>query len=54
GAVIAITLSSTMDYAGADEGKDPPPVEPEPPAAEPYHADLITDMRDVMKQLKTG
>ncbi|MEV8051277.1 hypothetical protein [Streptomyces bacillaris] len=54
GAVIAITLSTTMDYAGADEGKDPPPVEPEPPAAEPYHADLITDMRDVMKQLKTG
>ncbi|MFJ4827855.1 hypothetical protein ACIP5L_31780 [Streptomyces bacillaris] len=54
GAVITLTLSTTMDYAGSDEGKDPPPVEPETPAAEPYHADLITDMRDVLKQLKTG
>lgn len=54
GAVLALTLSTSMDYAGADEGEDPPPVEPEARAVEPYHADLITDMRDVMKRLKTG
>ncbi|MFT9669069.1 hypothetical protein ACMZ5F_16890 [Streptomyces rhizosphaericola] len=54
GAVITLTLSTTMDYAGSDEGREPPPVEPETPAAEPYHADLITDMREVMAQLKAG
>ncbi|MEW2071654.1 hypothetical protein [Streptomyces sp. NPDC007346] len=52
GAVIRLTLSASMDYPGADEGKEPPQAEPEAPATEPYHADLISDMRDVMEQLK--
>lgn len=54
GAVIKLSIAASMDYASADEGGEPPLGEPDPPAVEPYHADLITDMRDVMKKLKTG
>ncbi|GFN04271.1 hypothetical protein Smic_28270 [Streptomyces microflavus] len=54
GAVIKLSIAASMDYASADEGGEPPRGEPDPPAVEPYHADLITDMRDVMKKLKTA
>jgi len=54
GAVITLSLAPSMNYAEDDEGGEPPCGEPEPPAVEPYHADLVSDMRDVMKALKAA
>ncbi|MFI1221723.1 MULTISPECIES: hypothetical protein [unclassified Streptomyces] len=51
GAVVTLALSVSMDYEGeADEGLPDAPQSPELLA---YRAALISDMRDVMKALKT-
>ncbi|MGA6172839.1 hypothetical protein ACPEIF_21650 [Streptomyces sp. NPDC012600] len=53
GAVITLAISLDMNHAGSDDG-EPSSDPPEFPGAEEYHADLISDMRDLMKQLKTA
>ncbi|MFJ6614150.1 hypothetical protein ACIQPT_28140 [Streptomyces sp. NPDC091289] len=51
GAVVTLTLSSWMGYNG-DEGAEETPDAPPDPELLAYRADLVTDMRDVMKALK--
>ncbi|MGW9304080.1 hypothetical protein ACWHA3_25120 [Streptomyces cyaneofuscatus] len=48
-AVLTLTVSASTTYSGPDDGDD----EPEAPAPESFHADMISDMRDVMEKLKT-
>ncbi|MGW1206628.1 hypothetical protein [Streptomyces cyaneofuscatus] len=55
-AVITLTSTATMNYSGPEEveGAEEPEEWPATPAPEAFHADLISDMRDVMKALKTA
>lgn len=49
-AVLTLTVSASMTYSGPDNWDE----EPEAPAPESFHADMISDMRDVMERLKTA
>lgn len=51
-AVITLTFSVSMNPAGP-EAEEEPDEWPDPPAPESFHADMISDMRDVMEKLKT-
>lgn len=53
GAVVTLALSALMNYE-ADHGEEEMPDDaPQSPELLAYRADLISDMRDVMKALKT-
>ncbi|WP_432150527.1 hypothetical protein [Streptomyces sp. bgisy029] len=55
GAVIMLSISANWDHQGYEDGTEPSSDAPDDsPDVEPYHADLISDMRDVMKALKTA
>ncbi|MFE6700808.1 hypothetical protein [Streptomyces sp. NPDC057718] len=53
GAVVTLTLTAWRDY-DSDDGEEEPPDEPPESELLAYRAELISDMRDVMKALKTG
>ncbi|WP_103530234.1 hypothetical protein [Streptomyces sp. SM11] len=53
GAVVTLTLTAWMNY-DADGGEEEMPDVPPDPELLAYRADLISDMRDVTKALKTG
>lgn len=52
GAVVTLTLTAWMNY-DAHDGEEELPDAPPDPELLAYRADLISDMRDVMKALKT-
>ncbi|MFJ1589714.1 hypothetical protein ACIOD0_05575 [Kitasatospora albolonga] len=54
GAVITLAISEDMNHKAFDEGEEPSSDPPDSPGVEQYHPDLISDMRDLMKQLKTA
>ncbi|MEU3057838.1 hypothetical protein [Streptomyces griseus] len=52
GAVVTLTLTAWTSF-DADDGEEETPDVPPEPELHAYRADLISDMRDVMKALKT-
>ncbi|MFJ7331355.1 hypothetical protein ACIQVN_34615 [Streptomyces cyaneofuscatus] len=52
-AVFTLTISTSMNLA-EPEAEDRPDEWPDGPAPESFHADMISDLRDVMEKLKTA
>ncbi|MEU0307253.1 hypothetical protein [Streptomyces cyaneofuscatus] len=51
--VLTLTLSTAMNPVESETGEQPDEW-PDPPAPESFHADMISDMRDVMEKLKAA
>ncbi|MBT2427141.1 hypothetical protein AMK21_00350 [Streptomyces sp. CB00316] len=51
--VLTLTVSASMNHA-EPESEEEPDEWPDGPAPESFHADMISDMRDVMEKLKTA
>lgn len=51
--VLTLTITASMNRAEPESDEEPDEW-PDGPAPESFHADMISDMRDVMEKLKTA